>query len=266
MRKPLIAYSLKDNTSVSIANKLFDIIDFEEIEPQNGMRRFKSDSAEAIELEGEHIFADFLTNYSADYIVFLSKHFSSKGIASFTTHAEGNWSSVADLGGKPHELSIASPDNMLKLLKQLNKYNHYGINVTYEATHHGPLLAIPSLFVEVGGNEAAISSENIVEVIANSVADLLLGTAETHYNKVAIGIGSTHYPRKFSLLALEKDYAFSHIMPRYYSSEISMLEQALNRSSIRAEIGVIEWKSINSEERNNIIKELENLGIDYERI
>ena len=264
--RPLIAYSIKDSVSVSVARRLFGMLEFNEVEPKNNLRRFECDHADAIELKDLHIFADFLSDYPAEYILFLSKHSSAKGVASFTTHAEGNWSSSADLGGRPHQLSVAAPLQMHQILFQLNRLNKYQINVTYEATHHGPLLSVPSLFVELGGEESVLNDERFVDVVASSVSGLILKEVDESYNKVAIGIGSSHYPQRFTKLALEKGYAFSHIMPRYFASEYQMLQQASSHSSLPADVAVIEWKSINSVERNNIIKELEKLGIDYERI
>ncbi|MGC8478425.1 MAG: D-aminoacyl-tRNA deacylase [Candidatus Micrarchaeia archaeon] len=266
MGLPLIAYSIQDPTSVIIARRLFEILSFEETSIENGMRRFNSSYANAIELNIPNISAEFLDSVGAKYIVFLSRHSSAKGIPSFTTHAEGNWSTTSDLGGKPHMLSVASPESMLALLKGLEMHNTYKIEVTYEATHHGPLLSTPSMFVEIGGSEETLAEERFASVVAESVADLLAEKPSQEYSKVVLGIGSNHYPRKFSSLALEKGYAFSHIMPRYYTSEVKMLGQAVSRSTIEPEAAVIEWKSINSVERNMILKELENLGIDYEAV
>ena len=84
--------------------------------------------------------------------VFMSKHSSSKSIGSFTVHSEGNWSSKAELGGIPNKLSMASPIEMLNTLIQMSKINVDAVEVTYEATHHGPHTYKRSFFAEVGGN------------------------------------------------------------------------------------------------------------------
>ena len=70
--------------------------------------------------------------------IFMSKHSSSKSIGSFTVHSEGNWSSKAELGGIPNVLSMASPIEMLNTLIQMSKINVNDVEVTYEATDHGP--------------------------------------------------------------------------------------------------------------------------------
>ena len=50
------------------------------------------------------------------------------------------------------------------------------------------------------------------------------------------------------------------------TDNIEMLEQAIAKSSERAESAVIDWKSIKSVQRAAIIKKLEEIGIGYERI
>ncbi len=197
-------------------------------------------------------------------IVFLSRHSSSKGVPSFTVHAEGNWSEDSHLGGRPKELSVSSPSRMLGALAAIGRINATGMQVTYEATHHGPMLEVPSYFVELGGDEATVSNAKFAELLAAAVADSIERGAE--YEKVAIGIGGTHYPEKFTRLGLEGRYAFGHIMSRHYAGCPDMIEKAALRSDSKTEIAVIEWKSIKAEERKRVVEELDRLGLDYERV
>ena len=56
-----------------------------------------------IEIRHGLIKADFIDKVvDTDFIVFLSRHSSAKGMATFTTHAEGNWSDDAEFGGRPN--------------------------------------------------------------------------------------------------------------------------------------------------------------------
>ncbi|MGI0134033.1 MAG: D-aminoacyl-tRNA deacylase, partial [Candidatus Micrarchaeaceae archaeon] len=82
----------------------------------------------------------------------------------------------------------------------------------------------------------------------------------------AVGIGGTHYPEKFTGLALKGAYAFSHIMSRHYVENVDMIGDAVERSDKRAEIAIIEWKSIKAADRERVIGKLNELGIEYERI
>ena len=198
-----------------------------------------------------------------DPIIFLSKHVSSKNIRSFTVHSEGNWASEAKLGGKPNELSTAAPIPMFSVLKRMKSAAPKDMNVTYEATHHGPLLNVPSFFAEVGGDETTIKNKELAEFLADSVLEAIENPESPR--KVVVGIGGNHYASKFTKLAIENDYAFSHIMPRYYVSETNVLRQAFERSVPKAESAVIEWKTLNSAERLNVLNELKKLGIEYEK-
>lgn len=196
--------------------------------------------------------------------IFMSKHSSSKSIGSFTVHSEGNWSSKAELGGIPNVLSMASPIEMLNTLIQMSKINVNGVEVTYEATHHGPNTYKKSFFAEVGGNAEVVNSPGMAELLAKSIINSLnMGNGS---NKIVIGIGGNHYASKFTKLALEKGYAFAHIMPRYYANETGMLNQAFEMSNPRPDVAVIEWKSLSAKEREPILKKLNEIGTDYERV
>lgn len=265
---PLVVYSDDNVTSSNIGRAILAAGDFEELERVSGYRRFRGGGFEVLEIDGDMLACDFLDNIiKTDAIIFACSHRSSKGIASFTVHPEGNWSSEAKMGGKPYELSVAAPDYMLSLVESLKRNNNTALPVIYEATHHGPLLKTPSMFVEVGGSKDALESEEYAALVAKSIIDALSGNPpESGIRECVLGIGGMHYAGKFTRLAFEKGYAFSHIMAKYYVSETGMLGQAVERSSIKAEKAVIEWKSIKAADREKIIRELGRIGIDYERV
>ncbi len=220
---------------------------------------------------------EFLNLLKTDLIIFISQHKSKQNINIFSVHALGNWSNAAEFGGKPNQLSISSPLNMFKILSLLKINNNTDIEVVYEASHHGPLLNIPSFFVEFGGNPDSLTDLKYINVLAKSIIDFInyyITKGNTIQNNkegskpisIALGIGGSHYASKFTKLAFSKNYAFSHIMPKYYIGNISMLDQAISRSIPKPNIAVIEWKSLNSFQRNELMKKLNELGIDYEKI
>jgi len=261
-----LVYSVLDTASVNIAEALKEAVDFRDSDSLGGHAHFISDIAEMVELKSGMIDADFIDGtIKTDLVAFLSKHSSAKGVAPFTVHAEGNWSEEAKFGGKPKSLSVSSPVNMMAVLKSVKKFNGTDVPVMYEATHHGPLLNTPSMFVEIGGDENAVRSKEYAGIIANSVV-AMLSDGDRDYDKVAIGIGGTHYPEKFTSLALEGRYAFAHMMPRYQIGNVDMLQKAMERSDMEVEVAVIEWKSIKAVDRDMVIKRLEELGLDYERV
>jgi D-aminoacyl-tRNA deacylase len=183
--------------------------------------------------------ADFIDNLVEGLTVFLSRHSSSKQVPAFTVHPVGNWSDDCSLGGAPKSLGVASPVNMLRVLKSIEGVNSTEIELTYEATHHGPLLNRPSFFVELGGNDEVIGNYEYAGLIAKGIAEAI--GSEPLYDKIAVGIGCMHYPEKFTRLALGGKYAFSHMMSKHYVKEVGMIESAFSRSDIAAEIAVIEW-------------------------
>ncbi len=118
--------------------------------------------------------------------------------------------------------------------------------------------------LSLGGDAEISSNKHFLEIIAKSALSMI--EKETpEYDKIALGIGGTHYPERFTNMALSGEYAFSHIMSKYYAENFDMIEQAIERSDIKAEIAVIEWKSIKAVDRDMITKELDRLGLDYER-
>ncbi len=264
---PCIVYSKDNTTSRNIANSIMNIVEFEEKEKVNGLRTFKHRNIELLELDSGILACDFIDEIiKTDFFVFVCSHRSEKGIPSLTAHPEGNWANEAKLGGKPKSLGFASPLEMRSVLLMLKKNNWAGFPVTYEATHHGPLLKTPSFFVEVGGNEEILKSAKHSEIVAKSVIESILENDADGGASVVVGFGCLHYPDKFTRLALEKRYAFSHIMPKYYIDELDMVSQAVTRSSIKPEKAVIEWKGIKSEQRAKLIDELNNVGLDYEKV
>ncbi len=265
-----IVCSTADIASVNIAKALERLFEFSE-SSINGYPCKKYGKLCMICTDKELINTEFVDSFGLELIYFVSRHSSEKGISSFTTHPLGNWTFEAKLGGKPRQLSYAAPIEMLGVLNGFAKFNPSAeMSVSYEATHHGPLLHTPSLFVELGGNSAIIENEKLAEVPAYAIKHMLDNGAE--YSKVVLGIGSNHYPSKFTKLALEQGYAFTHMLPKYAmlnadgTDNFSMLQQALERSSIAPEAAVIEWKSMNASLRNSAISALNEIGLDYERI
>jgi len=262
---PCIVYSELDSVSVGIGNALIGIGEFEKSAAFGKLPdalHFTSGSvgADMIAVRTPLIEAEYLDRINADVLVFLSRHSSEKGVPSFTVHATGNWSGEAKLGGKPGELSVAAPLYMRAVLYALSTTNNdAAMTVTYEATHHGPLLNTPSLFVEIEKNSY---TKERAETVANAVVAAMRNIESM---QVAIGIGGMHYSQKFTALALSGKYAFGHIMSKYYIDNTDMLIKAAERSEPKATKAVIEWKSINSIKRTNVLDALEKAGIQYEK-
>ncbi len=260
----LFAYSQKDQVSLWAGEALKKIGNFAAKGNFEGARTYVSSESMLAESVAANINSEFLDDMKTpECIIFLSAHSSARGIESFTVHSEGNWGSEAALGSKGRSLSVAAPLHMLKLARIIGNSERGGSNFVYEATHHGPLLSTPSLFMEFGGGESAKMKKHKAEMLADYAYRIL--DADDYHEKIVVGIGGQHYSEKFTRLALSKGYAFAHIMPKYYCSEVEMLEQAFERSFPKPSAAVIEWKSIKAETRNSIIKKLNDMGMEYEK-
>lgn len=263
-----IVSSTLDIASSNMAERLLELADFEE-HTIGGKKGFRSGNLFLLKLDSPLISAE-IDSFGFEVAYFLSKHKSANNVPALTVHSLGNWTGEARIGGKPFEISFAAPVEMLKALKGISKID-VQIEKTYEATHHGPLLKTPSLFVELGGDDKTIQNRELARRLAESVYGTLLA-GEFEFDKCAIGIGSTHYPEKFTRLALEKGYAFSHIMPKHSilnqdgTDNLRMLEQAVRRSKSPIDCAVVDWKSINAAIKNRVLEELNRIGLDHEKV
>jgi D-aminoacyl-tRNA deacylase len=104
-----------------------------------------------------------------------------------------------------------------------------GFPATYESTHHGPAADHPSFFVEIGfGHGDDPPPEAVV-----ALARLLPNLVEDPTDRIAVGIGGGHYVPHLTALALERRWAFGHLVSRhaYASAPRSVLEEALEKSA-----------------------------------
>lgn len=262
---PFLVYSLKDVASTNAAEALKKEFELEEDGEWEGLRIFRNKKLQMLELKEHHVHADYLDKLETDLIIMLSRHFSAQGVPCLTSHPTGNWGNEAKIGGKPKQLSTASPVAMAKVLVTLKKNNKTDIPVTYEATHHGPLLKTPLVYAELGGNEQTWLNKNYARLLSRSVVESMEDD-ELVFDKIAFGIGGLHYEDRFAKLAFEGKYAFGHMMSKHYVTETDMIGQAIERCSPKPEIAVIEWKSIKGEVRDRTLKKLEELGLDYVKI
>ena len=267
-----IIYSTLDETSSNIASCIVGAHGFEEAE-SGGRRVYESGRIRVYETDASLLNAEFIDRLGLDVACFLSKHASAAGVTAFTTHSLGNWGPEAKLGGKPRELSHAAPVAMLAVLKAMAE-RAGGARCVYEATHHGPLVRTPSLFVEVGGDAAATGSRENAAKVADATYDAMSRYADgdSDCRRVAVGIGNGHYPEGFTRMATGRGYAFSHIMPKYATENpdgaynFDVLEQCLDRTTHRPEVAVIDWKGLGSAARAEAIKKLNEIGLDYEKL
>lgn len=147
---------------------------------------------------------------------FLSRHAAASGQPSFTVHPIGN-PGDAPYGGQPGTFSPAAARDMGALLRRLQHHRdaaELDHQVSYEATHHGPYMALPSLFVEIGSDDRWYEVPQMGEVLAAAVTDVLDGEGYID-GPIQVGVGGGHYVPRMNDKALAGEADFGHMLAAY---------------------------------------------------
>lgn len=219
-------------------------------------------------LEEENLNMEKINQY--DLIIFASKHKSAKEKKCLTIHAPGNWKE-ANHGGQDEKISMTSALFNKQLFENLNKiaeeYKLKDYEITLEATHHGPLIKKPCVFIEIGSNEHQWKERKPGFIIAKTINDTIESYQKNPYNEVAVGIGGPHYCPNFNKIQLNSNFAISHIIPQYAIPINQLnLKESLEKTFEEVDLVLIDWKGIkNSEQRKNLIELLERSYIRWKK-
>ncbi|MCI4336974.1 MAG: D-aminoacyl-tRNA deacylase [Thermoplasmata archaeon] len=168
---------------------------------------------------GLHIHDDSLDlRLSADVraarptLVFPSIHRSERGDRCFTVHPLGNPGPSAEVGGVPRSLVETDPLRMTDALRRLTESAAgTGLEASFEATHHGPLLGLPAFFAEIGFGDDPGPSAAALDVLAKVLPQVQPADGDA----IAVGVGGGHYAPHFTDLALKRRWAFGHLISRH---------------------------------------------------
>jgi D-aminoacyl-tRNA deacylase len=206
-----------------------------------------------------------------DFVIFASKHKSEKSGKTLSVHAPGNWKEPWG-GGLPGKAAPASASFNKHLFKILYKNAEEAdlipkYDVTLEATHHGPLIDRPSVFIEVGGSEAEWKDRRATFTIAKAIREAIETYEKNPYGEYAIGIGGGHYCPAFNKLQLTSNVGFAHIIPKYMGPITEeMILEAVNNTIEEIDFAVIDYKGIGKkEERDKVIEILEKNYISWKK-
>ena len=203
---------------------------------------------ELLTLNEFQIFAEHLREWEthADCFVFASRHASESEKPTLSVHAIGNWGNDNSHGGKAREIVPASGSlmkNYLHGLQAQKEKNGLTYDVCLEATHHGPFLEKPCVFIELGSCEKQWNDLNAAQAVVETVLnESLLGagqefprTGKGHSPSAVraetfVGLGGGHYCPEFSKLLLETPLRVSHVCPKYnlQNFDAEMLEKSVN--------------------------------------
>jgi D-aminoacyl-tRNA deacylase len=272
----LLIASDKDIASLNIKNQILNNYPFSktsETFEQNPIYTADIDNKEVtlVTLKEESVKAQNLPEKfsNANLMVFISRHSSQSCKPTLSVHAPGNFGE-AELGGLPKTLSIAPAVAMQIALKALLHYKEtfcLDYEVSFECTHHGPCLSVPTMFVELGSCSEQWSDLKAAEAVAHSAISAIANFAAPT-NSAVLGIGGTHYNQRFTLMALVGEAAFGHMIPKYavHLFDSEMLLQCVKKTLEKVPLAILDWKGIKSEDKPNLLNALETAGLPFKKV
>ena len=272
----LLIASYKDVASLNIAREVLDHYSFEktgDVFQETPTHEFHTGgkTVRFVTLNEESVYAQNLASCfnNLELAVFISRHSSVSGTPTLSVHTPGNLGE-AELGGITNKVSISPANTMRDSLKTMMKFKeemHLNYEVTYEGTHHGPSLDVPTMFVELGSSSKQWSDLKAAEAVAHAAMEGVVRFG-TSVAKAVLGVGGPHYNGKFTRMALESDIAFGHMIPKYVIPFISQttLKQCVERTLEKVESTVLDWKGIKGEDKMPLVEMLNKLGIPFEKV
>ncbi len=149
---------------------------------------------------------------------------------------------------------------MVKQKEQLS----LNYKISYECTHHGPSLDVPTMFVELGSSPEQWKDLKAAEAVAHAAMAAVV--KQSTYSAV-LGVGGPHYNERFTKMALNTQVAFGHIIPKYAVPKIDaeMLKQCVQKTVEKVESAVFDWKGMRGADKQRLRAILENIGVSVEK-
>jgi D-tyrosyl-tRNA(Tyr) deacylase len=260
----LIVASEKDRAGLNIASCLVRDYGFDKSPEYSDPRILQKDNVLLARTREETIHLESVDPFpSITSVIFASRHTSEKGDPCLTVHCPGNVLSEAPYGGKPKSLALVEPNRMRAALLSLSE-NREELGLSYlvslEATHHGPTeLPAPCMFVEIGS-----SAKQWEDTLAGKAVARAIWTAATSpaNGTPAVGFGGGHYSWKHTDAVVKGQFAFGHILSKYFFDgyDPAIVELAFRRTIGECSHAVIDKKGVRGSERNTLIELLSRTG------
>jgi D-aminoacyl-tRNA deacylase len=272
----LIVSSNKDPASLNIRERILALYSFNEAKEkfqENATYTSQINSRDIllITLNQESVNAQGLSDLfrGLELVVFISRHSSTSGTPTLSVHTPGNLGR-AELGGNPREVSVSPANAMrdaLKMMAKLREEMRLKYEVSYEGTHHGPSFNVPTMFAELGSSPTQWNDVTAAEVVAHATLEAVSRFGGSSASTV-LGIGGPHYNSKFTRMALEKDVAFGHIIPKHSVAQIDsvILGQCIKRTLEKVEQAVLDWKGIKGKDKPKVMKMLNETGLQFQKV
>jgi len=272
----LIAASTKDLASMNIAHQIIQHYEFEESseffhQTPVYLKKIQGQEVRLLFINEELINAQFITDFfSPQLLIFVSRHSSVSGIPTLSVHTPGNLGK-AELGGISRKVSVSSASAMkdsiveMKWIKEKMRLNY---RVSYECTHHGPSLDVPTMFAELGSSPVQWKDLKAAEAVAHAVMYAVSKQSRQSQYKAVLGIGGPHYNDKFTRIALETSFAFGHIIPKYAVSQVDfdIVWQCVERCLEKVEAVMLDWKGIKGADKAPLNGILDEIKVPIQRI
>jgi len=274
----LLVSSNKDPASLNIANQILQQYPF-----QKTLGTFQNNPVYTANLNKKFVTFIRLNEASVDaqnlpenfpdaeLIIFISRHSSQSGTPTLTVHPPGNFAG-ADFGGLPQTVSVSPATAMSNTLKMLMFYQQkLGLTdyeVSFEVTHHGPSLNVPAMFVELGSSMQQWTDSNAAYAVACATIFAIETFESKPTQKAVIGIGGTHYNKKFTQMALNGEVVFGHMISKYavVNVDASLLKHCVERSLEQVSEVLLDWRGIRGEDKSGLLDALDVSGLVYRKI
>lgn len=260
--RPLIVIASENAASLNIKGALLSLVPRLE---QQEAEFWSSPSFDMAQYQGRII--DIVPSHDAECYIFASTHRSESAKPCFTAHTPGNYG-AADMGGAPRTLNVASAARLsaaVHKMKELSNASSLKWEVEVEVDHHGPSLARPVLFVEIGSSEREWGIEEAGMICAQGI---IAAAQAAPLAEAAVGFGGTHYCPKFTRTILAGT-PLGHIISGYslerdgVSEE--MVKQAVERNDCKIMRALLDWKGIKGARRAELVACLDAVGMKWEK-
>jgi D-aminoacyl-tRNA deacylase len=155
----------------------------------------------------------------------------------------------------------------LKAMVRFKEEMQLDYEVSYECTHHGPSLNVPTMFAELGSSPKQWNDTKAAEAVARATLEAILKFGKSKA-KTVLGIGGPHYNDKFTRLALKSETAFGHIIPKYAIPyvDVEILKQCIKKTLEKVESIVLDWKGIKGEDKPKLTEMLKQTSSPIQKI
>ncbi|HPD08453.1 MAG TPA: D-aminoacyl-tRNA deacylase [Methanomassiliicoccales archaeon] len=213
----LLVASAPDPASLNIRDRLLEMGEWQECGTFRGQRCYRLRDMLMVSFDDLHLHLDLVDRLVGEAleveigeVVFLSKHRAASGRPTLTVHPIGNFGR-AEYGGRDGTLVPASPAFMSGLLRALSvSAKGLPFEVSYEVTHHGPYLEMPTTFVEIGSDEGGWGNQEAGKAVTRALLGWVPADGPT-----VVGVGGGHYAPRFTEVTLAKRVRFGHMVAKH---------------------------------------------------